>query len=111
MENKPDTGLSTPRIRNRSEFLMATHNMHMSQVMAVKINLELFKGMDPKEVVANIPVEVPGSQTPTIKQITVKEEIPNSELKLKNIGMLLTAVEKLLKDEGVELTDEQKFKE
>ncbi|KKN24247.1 hypothetical protein LCGC14_0896920 [marine sediment metagenome] len=97
------------KIFTRAEHLMVYYNANLKITMADRINLELFKTLKDDEVIANIPIEVPGREQPSIRQITVKDARKSTIDKHNKSIDLIHMIAKMLKDEGVEVAKEAKI--
>src|SRR3990167_8102788 len=101
---------SKSRLWTRREFLVQFHNAHLRQFIADVINLKTFETANDSEVFAIVPVQVPGSNQVTQRKVTIKEQKVIVTNQLKQQQMLLSTMEMLLSEEGVEIPEDAKAK-
>ena len=103
MIEKEDT-----QLLSRGELLKRYHNKHLNTLVAHSINLNLFANLDENEIVANVPVEVPGQEQPTMRQIKVKDHRKMTIQQYNHTYALLKSIEGELEKEGIEVPENVK---
>jgi len=98
------------RMLTRKELLIQFYNAHLRQYIADAINLRTFEKANDNDVFAIVPVQVPGGQGMTQRKVTVKEQKVVVKNGLTQQSMLLSTMEELLSNEGVEVPAESKAK-
>lgn len=92
-------------IRSRVEILRGFHNKHAQQSIANIINLRRMEHSDPKDVVDEQAIIIPGSDQPTMRRITVAQQRKIEYATLVQQCEVLKVIENMLDENGDACTD------
>lgn len=110
-ENKPMVDMNGEiKKLSRARSLTDYYNAHLHKMIAAEINIERLKGRDPKEVMAERAVTMPGMDRPVIRKILIGEELKHQEGVYKDNAELIDAIDILLRAEEANIKTNAKSK-